>query len=277
MSTIAVKLTSLAVRTLAKPIANSIKQQAKEHPRFRTICIAIAQAVHRTDIRIRLNLLRDSSAIERAEENEERRKSSDHGKDEKGGIAKLATDALKDGKQNPLKSSSAHHDHPIPHSHSSESDAAHAAHPVRKKKPAAPHIRPLSDSKAIERGAAFISEFFLFSVAGGLILFEALRSRKKEMNRRDEVSERLQNLEEVDEIWRRKVENLERRLDEAGIKRIEETPPVVQAPEATPEATSPPEGWLTMAKEYLSKLLFAGTEVQSPQIPIKPDAVPTKT
>ncbi|KAK6503977.1 hypothetical protein TWF506_002194 [Arthrobotrys conoides] len=272
MSTIAIKLTSLAVRTLAKPIANSIKQQAREHPRFRSICIAIAQAVHRTDIRIRLNLLRDSSAIERAEEDEERRKSSDKGKDEKGTIAKLASDAFKDGKQDPLKSSSTHHDHPISHSHSSEPDAAHANPPLKKKKPATPHIRPLSDSKAIERGAAFISEFFLFSVAGGLILFEALRSRKKEMNRRDEVTERLQNLEEVDEIWRKKVEILERRLDEAGIKRITEPAPMVQAPKEAP----PPTKWFTKVTEYFSKLPFTNEEAQSPQSSVKPDVVPTK-
>ncbi|KAK6505349.1 hypothetical protein TWF481_007254 [Arthrobotrys musiformis] len=268
MSTIAIKLTSLAVRTLAKPIANSIKQQAKEHPRFRTICIAIAQAVHRTDIRIRLNLLRDNSAIERAEENEERRKSTERGKDDKGGIAKLAVGAFKDEKQDSSKPST-QHDHHTAHA---DPDATHATQPVKKKKPAPPHIRPLSDSKAIERGAAFISEFFLFAVAGGLILFEALRSRKKEMNRRDEVTERLQNLEEVDEIWRRKVEMLEKRLDEAGIKRIAELPPAVQAPKATP----PPEGWLTKVTEYFSKSLSTGEEAQSPQTPAKPDAVLTK-
>ncbi|KAK6533169.1 hypothetical protein TWF281_007322 [Arthrobotrys megalospora] len=272
MSTIAIKLTSLAVRTLAKPIANSIKQQAREHPRFRTICIAIAQTVHRTDMRIRLNLLRDNSVIEKAEEEEERRRATDKGKDEKESIAKLATEALKDGKQDSLKTSSTHHDHPTPHSPASEPEAGHATHAAKKRKPATPHIRPLSDSKAIERGAAFISEFFLFSVAGGLILFEALRSRKKEMNRRDEVTERLQNLEEVDEIWRRKVEMLERRLDEAGIKRVPEPDPVVQESKAPP----PPEGWLTKITKYFSKPSPTSKEAQPQQISVKPDIIPTK-
>ncbi|RPB17971.1 hypothetical protein L211DRAFT_844189, partial [Terfezia boudieri ATCC MYA-4762] len=58
------------------------------------------------------------------------------------------------------------------------------------------HIRPLSETKAIDRGAAFISEFFLFAVAGSLILFESLRSRRKETNRQDIVTERLERLEE---------------------------------------------------------------------------------
>jgi len=59
----------------------------------------------------------------------------------------------------------------------------------------APRIRPLSESKAIDAGANFISEAFLFAVAGGLILFENVRSRRKEASRRDTVQERLELLE----------------------------------------------------------------------------------
>jgi hypothetical protein len=54
-----------------------------------------------------------------------------------------------------------------------------------------PKIRPLNESKAIDAGANFISEAFLFAVAGGLILLESLRSRRKESNRQDMVQERL--------------------------------------------------------------------------------------
>jgi len=54
-----------------------------------------------------------------------------------------------------------------------------------------PKIRPLSEAKAIESGATFISETFLFSVAAGLLLFEAWRSRRKDASRRDDVAERL--------------------------------------------------------------------------------------
>ncbi|KAK6332770.1 hypothetical protein TWF696_002792 [Orbilia brochopaga] len=250
MSTIAVKLTSLAIRTLAKPIANSIKQQAQEHPRFRAICISIAQAVHRTDMRIRLNLLRDKSVVEKAEEEEERRKAMDKGKgSDKESIAKMAADALKDG-DSAAKASSSSADSDIltpPPSPSSEHSSHHS--PPKKKKSSTPHIRPLSDAKAIERGANFISEAFLFTVAGGLILFETLRSRKKEMNRRDEVSERLQSLEEVDEIWRRKVDMLERRLDAAGIKPVQELPSAEPQPRAPPQ----PEGLVSKIASFFSK------------------------
>ncbi|KAF2836565.1 hypothetical protein M501DRAFT_996769 [Patellaria atrata CBS 101060] len=56
-------------------------------------------------------------------------------------------------------------------------------------------IRPLSESKAIETGANFISETFLFLVAGGLIIFENFRSRRKESNRREGVADRIEALE----------------------------------------------------------------------------------
>jgi hypothetical protein len=60
----------------------------------------------------------------------------------------------------------------------------------------APRIRPLSESKAIDAGANFISEAFLFAVAGSLIIAEAWRSRRKEASRRDIVTERLELLEQ---------------------------------------------------------------------------------
>lgn len=65
-------------------------------------------------------------------------------------------------------------------------------------------IRPLSEAKAIDSGANFISEAFVFGVAVGLLLFENWRSRRKENNRRDMVKERLDKLE--DEIERSDME-----------------------------------------------------------------------
>lgn len=60
-----------------------------------------------------------------------------------------------------------------------------------------PRIRPLSEAKAIDSGANFISEAFLFLVAGGLIVFESLRARRKESSRREDVADRLARLEET--------------------------------------------------------------------------------
>lgn len=56
-------------------------------------------------------------------------------------------------------------------------------------------IRPLSEAKAIDLGANFFSEAFIFAVAAGLLVWDAWRSRKKESVRRDEVAERLETLE----------------------------------------------------------------------------------
>jgi hypothetical protein len=72
-----------------------------------------------------------------------------------------------------------------------------------------PKIRPLSESKAIDAGANFISEAFLFAVAGGLILLESLRSRRKESNRQDMVQERLDLLETRNGQDERRLEELE--------------------------------------------------------------------
>ena len=62
-------------------------------------------------------------------------------------------------------------------------------------------VRPLSDARAIELGANFFSEAFIFAVAVGLILAENYRSSRKSSQRRDEVSERLDALEtQVDRL-----------------------------------------------------------------------------
>ncbi|KZP25924.1 OPA3-domain-containing protein [Athelia psychrophila] len=52
-----VKLVTLAVRTAAKPISNMIKRQAKEHERFRGLCMTLAQSMHRGEIILRTKIL----------------------------------------------------------------------------------------------------------------------------------------------------------------------------------------------------------------------------
>ncbi|MCJ1331473.1 hypothetical protein MMC10_008164 [Thelotrema lepadinum] len=64
----------------------------------------------------------------------------------------------------------------------------------RLKKAHQPRIRPLSEAKAIETGANFISETFIFGVALGLLLIERWYSRVKENNRRSDVADKLADL-----------------------------------------------------------------------------------
>lgn len=77
---------------------------------------------------------------------------------------------------------------------------------------AKPRIRPLSEAKAIDSGANFISEAFLFLVAGSLIVFESFRSRRKEKDRREDVADRLAQLEESERNARRALAALEREV-----------------------------------------------------------------
>jgi len=120
------KIASLALKTLAKPVANQLKAQAKQHPAFRGATVGLAQFLHRREMNLRLNLL---------------------------------------GEKGPS------------------------------------HIRPLNESKAIDSGAQFIAESFLFAVGAALILGESWRSRAKEEKRRDFVAESIEALQaEVREI-----------------------------------------------------------------------------
>ena len=52
-----VKVASLLIKTISKPIANKLKQQAQEHASFRKITIALAQQMHRSEARLRTGFL----------------------------------------------------------------------------------------------------------------------------------------------------------------------------------------------------------------------------
>lgn len=138
MSGIALKLTFLLVRTIAKPIATAIKSQAKEHEVFRKSCIKIAQTVHSTDLRLRMSLL---------------------------GEKKIK-------------------------------------------------IRPLNDNKAIENGANWLSETFIFGVAGLLIFYESYRSRKKASDQRDAIADDITILQNEIEYLKTKFRQINVRLDD---------------------------------------------------------------
>ncbi|KAJ1920239.1 hypothetical protein H4219_001472 [Mycoemilia scoparia] len=121
-----IKLLSLFVKTLAKPVANQIKSQAKTHPRFRKFCIGVAQTTHRLEIQWKMHVL------------------------------------------------------------GYKSDA----------------IRPLNDARAVDSGANFMGEAFIFSVAALIILAEQQRSRLSAKKQRNLVDDRLETLEAESESLR---------------------------------------------------------------------------
>ena len=125
-----------------------------------------------------------------------------------------------------------------------------------------PRIRPLSEAKAVETGANFISEGFLFGVAGGLILFEAWRSRRKENTRREDVADRLNDLEESEKAARRALVELEREVlhmrakdgKSAQIERRILPRSVYEVEEREErEDEDKSKGWLTRIANYISK------------------------
>lgn len=202
MSTPTLKLASLAIRTLAKPIATHIKTQARDHARFRNVCIAIAQNIHKVDIRLRLGLLRDTTKNLAAHDAAEK--------------ARKHADALKKLKEGeaiyPAASAQVRSDLLAPEVVAQEEEKKKNLEERRAaEKAAGPRIRPLSETKAIDAGANFISEAFLFAIAAGLILFESIRSRRKESKRKDVVKERLELLEERNKQDEERLEELERR------------------------------------------------------------------
>ena len=124
-----------------------------------------------------------------------------------------------------------------------------------------PRIRPLSEAKAIESGATFISEAFLFGVAGSLIIFEAWRSRRKENTRREDVADRLSDLEESERAARRALVELEREVlalrakqaknPNKPMRRILPKEIWVQEEEDETENDLKPRGWLSRIFEYI--------------------------
>ncbi|KAL0947762.1 hypothetical protein HGRIS_013840 [Hohenbuehelia grisea] len=78
----------------------------------------------------------------------------------------------------------------------------------------AKHIRPLSETRAIENGANALAEGFLFSVAAALIIGEGWRSSRSQSRRRDSVDDKLDELEtRVTELTTR-VESLATKWDD---------------------------------------------------------------
>ncbi|KAH9454218.1 hypothetical protein Pst134EA_013314 [Puccinia striiformis f. sp. tritici] len=168
-----VKVVSLLIKTLSKPIASRLKISAQEHPKFRTVCVGLAQSLHRYETRLA------------------------------SGIFFGKTEHI---------------------------------------------IRPLSDTKAIQNGANFLSEAFLFSVAVALIVAENLRGRWQTAHRRDVVDERLTELESLCATIRSDQESLQQKIEPLLLlyKNNDKEPPssdsslVMHHPIAIPQSPSDP-------------------------------------
>lgn len=75
-----------------------------------------------------------------------------------------------------------------------------------------PRIRPLSEAKAIDAGANFVSESFLLLIGVGLILFENWRRGEKESSRREDINDKIRDLEGSEKSARRALVELEKEI-----------------------------------------------------------------
>lgn len=96
-----------------------------------------------------------------------------------------------------------------------------------------PRIRPLSESKAIDSGANFLSESFLFLVAGGLILFENRRSKRKQEKQRDARDDEIEEIRKENSTIKAEVEELRQHLVLMGNGSVK--PPSSTAAQEAPE------------------------------------------
>ena len=91
-------------------------------------------------------------------------------------------------------------------------ERGHERHKEVEKPKTRPKIRPLSEAKAIDSGANFVSETFLLVVAIGTLFGERYYSSKKENSRREDVAERIEGLEEYERNVRKGMLELEKEV-----------------------------------------------------------------
>ncbi|PWN94300.1 hypothetical protein FA10DRAFT_264840 [Acaromyces ingoldii] len=161
------KIATLAIRTLAKPIATQIKHQAAEHQRFRAICISLAQFMHRTEMILRTNLLAppassSSSSSSSHSDKKDKKDGSSNSGGSGGGGGGGGGGGSGDGEKATTSSR--------------------------------PKIRPLNEAKAVANGANALAEGFLFVLAAALILGESYRGSRSRAKQRDRTEEGLHEL-----------------------------------------------------------------------------------
>lgn len=150
-------------------------------------------------MRMKLGLLQDQAAIERQIEREAASASSKRrAASPSGDVPTVLTEAEAKAQEEAAKKE--------------KKEISEKVKQEEKKKEAR-RIRPLTEAKAIDSGATFISESFLFLVAAGLIGFETWRSRRKVGKERKADDERMDRFEEElkgtrEELGREKEEKM---------------------------------------------------------------------
>ena len=74
----------------------------------------------------------------------------------------------------------------------------------------APLVKPLNEQKAAELGAEIIADTFVYSVAASLILFEYVRSKKKEQDAVDTQNSQIAKLNDSIRRLEQEVKNIKK-------------------------------------------------------------------
>lgn len=140
-----------------------------------------AQSLHRFDMRMRLGLLQDPAVIDRQVAKEIKaaevaRKKLDQTPTVKTEAETAAEEAMTEKEKEVAR----------------KKIEAEAKRSIE----AATRRRPLSEAKAIEMGANFVAEAFIFAVGISVIVFEQWRQRRKARNQRDDIREDVEELKE---------------------------------------------------------------------------------
>lgn len=147
------KIGTLLLKTLSKPLANSLKRRAQSNQRFERFCVGLAQVYNNVDSRLKQSIL--------------------------------------DYKSEPIK--------------------------------------PLSEARAVELGANFLSELIIFGVGAATIIFETVRTSQNTKKKKILAEERLQLQEE--ELSRLKshvsrmeeiLEDVEKRMKDVSLHQQEQ-------------------------------------------------------
>ena len=171
-----VKAFSLVLKTVSKPMAKSLKSFIVSQPELKETCISLAQKINvfYSYVVLETPIRKPTTFVTKTTT-------------KSGGGGKSEIVVTTRGRNKPSSSSGG----------GSSSG-----------------VKPLSDDVALTNGAELVSEIFLFSVAGGLVYWEAEKSNEREREKKKIAAVERQQLTKLMEITKESLEDVVAELEE---------------------------------------------------------------
>jgi hypothetical protein len=171
-----VKAFSLVLKTVSKPMAKSLKSFIVSQPELKETCISLAQKINvfYSYVVLETPIRKPTTFVTTTTKS--------------GGGGKSEIVVTTRGRNKPSSSSGG----------GSSSSG----------------VKPLSDDVALTNGAELVSEIFLFSVAGGLVYWEAEKSNEREREKKKIAAVERQQLTKLMEITKESLEDVVAELEE---------------------------------------------------------------